>query len=76
MAWNRDDLIFEGLTSWGFKRDKTFFGGASAVFRPHPEPLSHAVGEGLGVRARNSRRPTHEGFVSLETPTCETRKTG
>ncbi len=32
----------------------------------HLIPLSHAVGEGLGVRAKTAGAP-HEGFVTLET---------
>jgi len=31
--------------------------------------LSQALGEGLGVRAKDSGRAPYEGFVSLETPT-------
>jgi len=38
-------------TSLGFKRDNTFVGGALSVFRPHPQPLSHGVGEGSRVPA-------------------------
>ena len=34
----------------------------------HATPLCHAVGEGLGVRAKNSGRAAHEGFVSLIKP--------
>ena len=36
--------------------------------RPHSTPLSHAVGEGLGVRANNSRRAPNGVFTPLETP--------
>jgi len=37
--------------NWGFTRDKISVGGAPAVFRPHPQPLSHGVGEGSRVPA-------------------------
>ncbi len=39
-----------------------------AAQRTRAAPLSHAVREGLGVRASNSRRAPHEGFTALEIP--------
>jgi len=47
--------------------------GKPAAPRTRSTPLSHAVGEGLGVRAKNSGRATHAGFVLLEIPTGMTR---
>ena len=43
--------------------------GERAARRTPSTPLSHAVGEGLGVRAKNSRRAPYEGFSALETLT-------
>ncbi len=38
------------------------------ALRTRITPLSHSVGEGLGVRANNSKRASNKGFVAPETP--------
>jgi len=42
--------------------------GEPAARCMHATPLSYGVGEGLGVRAKNSGRAAHGDFVSRETP--------